>query len=342
MKAVICRGYGPPEHVLQIADVDEPAVADDEVLVHVHAASVNAADWHLVRGVPSIARLQVGFRRPTFGVPGCDFAGRVETVGKNVTALSAGDDVLGSSFMQGFGAFAERVAVPESLVARKPSNMTFEQAAALPLAASTALQGLRDHGHMEAGHRVLIVGASGGVGTFAVQIAKALGGHVTGVCSGRNADLVRSLGADSVIDYTTADFTDGGRRYDLILQAAGAHTATACRRALNAGGTLVQISGTSDNRWIGPLDRIIAGRLLSPFVSQTITTFTVRPNGKDLQLLTALAEAGKVNPVVDRTYPLADIHDAFRHIEGGHARGKVVVTVDPKIAVIESKEHTYS
>ena len=342
MKAIICRGYGPPEDVLELTDVDEPSVADDEVLVGVHATSVNAADWHLVRGVPSIARLQLGLRKPSFGVPGCDVAGRVEAVGKDVTTLRPGDEVFASPFMHGFGAFAERVSVPENLVAPKPSNLTFEQAAAVPLAASTALQGLRDHGRMEAGHRVLIVGASGGVGTFAVQIAKALGAEVTGVCSTRNTDMVRSLGADSVIDYTKTDFTDGSRRYDVILQAAGTHAATACRRALTTRGTLVQISGTSDNRWIGPLDRIITGRLLSPFVSQTITTFTVRPNRQDLEFLRGLIEAGKVNPVVDRTYPLADIHDAIRHVEAGHTRGKVVVTVDSKTANIDLKERTYS
>ncbi|HEV3362996.1 MAG TPA: NAD(P)-dependent alcohol dehydrogenase [Acidimicrobiia bacterium] len=342
MKAILCRGYGRPDDVLQLADIDEPDVADGEVLVGVHAASVNAADWHLVRGVPSIARLQVGLRKPSFGVPGCDLAGRVEAVGKGVTSLRVGDEVFASSFMHGFGSFAERLSIPESLVAPKPSNLTFEEAAAVPLAGSTALQGLRDHGRIEAGHRVLIVGASGGVGTFAVQIAKALGAEVTGVCSTRNTDMVRSLGADHVVDYTKEDFTDGDRRYDLILQAAGTHSATACRRALTTKGTLVQISGTSDNRWIGPLDRIIAGRLLAPFVTQTITTFTVRPNRQDLEFLGALIEAGKVSPAVDRTYPLAGIHDAIRHVEGGHARGKVVVTVGAKTASIESKEPTYS
>ncbi len=232
MKAIICRGYGPPEEVLHLVDVDEPAVADDEVLVRVHATSVNPADWHLVRGVPSIARLQFGWRTPSFGVPGCDLAGRVEAVGRDVTIFGRGDEVFASPFMHGFGTFAEQVSVPAGLVARKPSNLTFEQAAAVPLAALTALQGLRDHGHIEAGDSVLIVGASGGVGTFAVQIAKALDAEVTGVCSTRHTDMVRSLGANHVIDYTKADFADGSRRYDVILQAAGAHTATACRRAL--------------------------------------------------------------------------------------------------------------
>ena len=327
MRAIICQGYGPPQDVLHLADVDEPAAADDEVLVRVHATSINAADWHFIRGVPSIARLQFGLRKPRFGVPGCDVAGRVEAVGKDVSTFHRDDEVFASSFMHGFGTFADRVAVPQSLVARKPSNLTFEQAAAVPLAASTALQGLRDHGHLEAGHSVLIVGASGGVGTFAVQIAKALGAEVTGVCSTSHTDMVRSLGADRVIDYTKVDFTDGNRRYDLILQAAGAQSATACRRALTTKGTLVQISGTSDNRWIGPVDRIVTGRLLSPLVSQTITSFTVQPNRRDLELIGTLIEAGKVSPVIDRTYPITDIGDAIRHVEAGHTGGKVVITV---------------
>jgi NADPH:quinone reductase-like Zn-dependent oxidoreductase len=338
MRAIICRGYGPPDKVLRLADIDEPDVADDEVLVGVHATSINAADWHIVRGAPSIARLQLGLRKPSVRVPGCDVAGRIAAVGRDVTTLRVDDEVFASSFMHGFGTFAERVSLPERLVAPKPSSLTFEQAAAVPLAASTALQGLRDHGHIEVGHNVLIVGASGGVGTFAVQIAKALGAEVTGVCATRNTDMVRSLGADHVIDYTRADFTEGSQRYDLILQAAGAQSAAACRRALTTDGTLLQISGTSDRRWIGPLGRVITGRLLSPFVSQTITSFTVRPNRLDLEFLGTLIESGKVNPVIDRTYPLTDIHDAIRLVESGHTRGKVVVTVAAKTADISSKE----
>ena len=332
MRAIICRGYGPPDKVLQLADIDEPAVADDEVLVRVHATCINAADWHVVRAVPSIARFQFGLLKPSFSVPGCDVAGSVEAVGKDVTTLRRGDEVFATSFMHGFGTFAERVSVPESLVARKPPNLTFDQAAAVPLAASTALQGLRDHGHIEAGHAVLIVGASGGVGTFAVQIAKALGAEVTGVCSTRHTEMVRSLGADHVIDYTEADFADGGRRYDLILQAAGTHSAAACRRALTTNGTLVQISGDSSNRWVGPLSRIVAGRLLSPFVTQTLTSFTVRPNRQDLEFIGTLIEAGEVVPVIDQNYPLADIHDAIRHVEAGHTAGKVVVSVGAQTA----------
>ncbi|HVL06025.1 MAG TPA: NAD(P)-dependent alcohol dehydrogenase [Acidimicrobiales bacterium] len=332
MRAVACLGYGPPEDVLQLAEVDEPAVADDDVLVRVHATSVNPADWHLVRGTPSIARLQTGLRRPSFSVPGCDIAGRVESVGGSVTALRPGDEVFATSFMHGFGTFAEQVSVPERLVARKPSNLTFAQAAAVPLAACTALQGLRDHGRIDAGQRVLVVGASGGVGTFAVQIAKALGAEVTGVCSTRNGDMVRGLGADHVIDYTEADFTRGSRRYDLILQAAGSHSARACRRALTADGTLVQISGDSPNRWVGPLGRITTGRLLSALVSQRITSFTVQPNRQDLDFIRSLVEAGTVAPLIDRTYPLTHIHDAIRHVETGHARGKVAVTISATAA----------
>ena len=332
MRAIACLGYGPPEDVLQLADVDEPTVADDEVLLRVHATSVNPADWHLVRGVPSIARLQLGLRRPSFRVPGCDIAGRVESVGRDVTTLRPGDEVFATSFMHGFGTFAEQVSVPERLVAHKPSNLTFEQAAAVPLAACTALQALRDHGRIDAGQHVLVVGASGGVGTFAVQIAKALGAEVTGVCGPSNTDMVRALGADHVIDYTSADFSRGSRRYDLILQAAGAQSARACRRALTPNGRLVQISGDSSNRWTGPLGRILIGRLLSPFVSQSITSFTVVPNRQDLDLIRDLTEAGKVHPVIDRTYPMSDIHDAIRHVEAGHTRGKVVVTISATAA----------
>lgn len=337
MRAIICRGYGPPDEVLRLTDVDEPVVGDDDVLVRVHATSVNAADWHIVRADPSIARLQMGLRKPSFAIPGCDFAGVVDSVGKDVTTVGPGDEVFASSFMHGFGAFAERVSVSERLVAPKPSNLTFEQAAAVPLAAMTALQGLRDHGHVGAGDKVLIVGASGGVGTFAVQIARALGAEVTGVCSTANTEMVRSLGAHHVIDYTAADFTDGSRRYDLILQAAGTSSARACRRALTAKGTLLQISGTSDNHWIGPLSRMLSGRLLSPFVSQTITSFTVQPNGDDLGVLRTMVEAGEVAPVVDRTYSLTDIHDAVRHVETGHARGKVVVTLETSPARTDSQ-----
>jgi NADPH:quinone reductase-like Zn-dependent oxidoreductase len=254
-------------------------------------------------------------------------AGRVEAVGKNVTTLRPGDEVFGSPFMHGFGAFAERVSVPEELLVPKPANLSFEQAAAVPLAASTALQGLRDYGGIEPGHKVLIVGASGGVGTFAVQIAKSFGTEVTGVCSTRNVGMVRSLGADHVIDYTQEDFTRSGWKYDLIFQLAGTRSPSECRHALTSKGTLVLISGDSDGRWIGPVARIIKALVLSPFVSQKMASFTVKPNKEDLQFLKQLIEAGKVTPVIDRTYPLSEVPEAIRYLENGHARGKVVIRV---------------
>ena len=232
MRAITCTGYGRPTDVLAPADVDEPAVEDDHVLVEVHAASVNPADWHLIRGIPYLARLQIGLRRPSFEIPGSDFAGVVAAVGPAVTTVRPGDEVYGTTFMAGFGAFAERVAVPERLLTHRPRNVSFEDAAAVPLAASTALQALRDHGKVEPGQRVLIIGASGGVGTFAVQLAKHLGATVTGVCSTNNVELVRSLGADHVIDYTIDDVTETTDRYDLVLQVAGTHRASRLRRLL--------------------------------------------------------------------------------------------------------------
>ncbi|MCU1487509.1 MAG: NAD(P)-dependent alcohol dehydrogenase [Actinomycetia bacterium] len=332
MKAVTTRRYGAPDDVLALADVDDPTIADDQVLVQVHAASVNPVDWHLVRGTPYLARLKFGLRRPKVRIPGSDVAGTVRAIGPNVTSVQVGDEVFGTSFLRGFGAFAELVPLPEQLVARKPERLTFEHAAALPLAASTALQALRDHGRIAAGQRVLVVGASGGVGTFAVQLAKSFGAEVTAVCSTRNLELVRSLGADHVLDYTTTDFTAGGPRFDLILQAAGTHSPTACRRALERRGTLISISGDSTNRWIGPLDRMVAAALRTPFVSQRMTSFTVAPNRRDLDLLADLAVRGEVVPVIDRTYPLPDAPAAIRHVEDGHTRGKAVITVVPAVA----------
>ena len=327
MKAIVCHGYGSPDRVLRFTDIDEPVVTDDEVLVCVHAASVNPADWHIVRGEPYIARLQFGLRKPSLRVPGCDAAGQVEAVGKNVTTLRPGDEVFGSPFLRGFGALAERVSVSEDLLELKPANLSFDQAAAVPLAALTALQGLRDHGRIEPGHQVLIIGASGGVGTFAVQIARSFGAEVTGVCSTRNVDMVRSLGAHHVIDYTKEDFIEGGQRYDLVLQAAGTRSPSDARRALTSRGTLVQISGDSDGRWIGAVDRIIMARLLSPFVGQRMVSFTVRPNKQDLQTLKELIEAGTVTPVIDRAYSLSEVADAIRYLEEGHTQGKIGITV---------------
>ena len=326
MKAIVRDNYGPPD-VLELEDLSKPEPGGDGVLLRVHATSVNPADGHILRGDPYVSRLQLGLREPKDRVLGCDVAGRVEMIGESVRMLRPGDEVFGSPFMRGFGAFAEHVRISEDLLAPKPTTLSFEQAAAVPLAASAALQGLRDHGRIEPGHKVLIVGASGGVGTFAVQIAKSFDAEVTGVCSTRNVDLVRSLGADHVIDYTKEDFTQSGQKYDLIFQLAGTRSPSDCRRALTSKGTLVQISGDSDDRWIGPVDRIIKALVLSPFVSQKMASFTVKPNKEDLQFLKQLIEAGKLTSVIDRTYSLSETPEAIRYLENGHARGKVVITV---------------
>jgi NADPH:quinone reductase-like Zn-dependent oxidoreductase len=326
VKAIVRGRYGSPD-VLELTEIDKPEPGDDEVLVRVHAASVNPADWHFLRGTPYIARLQLGLRKPKDRVLGCDVAGRVEAVGKDVTMFRPGDDVFGSPFMHGLGAFAEYVCVPEDLLAPKPATLSFEEAAAVPLAASTALQGLRDHGRIEPGHKVLIIGASGGVGTFAVQIAKSFDAEVTGVCSTRNVDMVRSLGADHIIDYTKEDFTQSGQQYDLIFQLAGTRSPSECRSALTSNGTLVISSGESEGRWIGPVDRVIKALVLSALVSQKLATFTVKPNSEDLQLLKQFIEDGTLTLVIDRTYRLAQVPEAIRYLEEGHARGKVVITV---------------
>jgi NADPH:quinone reductase-like Zn-dependent oxidoreductase len=326
VKAIVRGRYGSPD-VLELTEIDKPEPGDDEVLVRVHAASVNPADWHFLRGTPYIARLQLGLRKPKDRVLGCDVAGRVEAVGKDVTMFRPGDDVFGSPFMHGLGAFAEYVCVPEDLPAPKPATLSFDHAAAVPLAASTALQGLRDHGRIEPGHKVLIIGASGGVGTFAVQIAKSFDAEVTGVCSTRNVDMVRSLGADHIIDYTKEDFTQSGQQYDLIFQLAGTRSPSECRSALTSNGTLVISSGESEGRWIGPVDRVIKALVLSALVSQKLATFTVKPNRRDLQLLRQFIEDGTLTLVIDRTYRLAQVPEAIRYLEEGRARGKVVITV---------------
>jgi NADPH:quinone reductase-like Zn-dependent oxidoreductase len=279
----------------------------------VYAASVNPADWHLVRGQPYIARLSYGMRKPRSRIPGCDVAGQV-VAGPDVTTLHRGDEVFGSPFPS-CGAFAKRVRVAEDRLVLKPSNLSFDHAAAVPVAALTALQGLRDHGRVEPGHKVLIIGASGGVGSFAVQIAKSLGADVTGVSSTRNLDTVRSLGADHVIDYTEDDVTEAGQRFDVILQVAGTRSPSGCRRALTPTGTLVQISGDSDGRWIGPVARVVTARLLSPFVSQARASFVAKPNKQDLQLLKQLIEAGTIIPVISRTYSLSEVPGAIRSVK---------------------------
>ncbi len=327
MRAIAFERYGPPGEVLHAAEVEQPAIAPDEALVRVRAASVNAADWHLIRGEPYVARLSFGPRRPRHRVPGCDVAGEVVAVGGSVTALRPGDEVYGSPFPR-FGAFAELVPVPEGQLDLKPAGLSFEQAAAVPVAALTALQALRDHGRVEPGRRVMIIGASGGVGTFAVQIAKHLGAEVTGVCSTAKVDLVRSLGADHVIDHTAARVPEPGGRYDLILQAGGTASPSECRRALARDGTLIAISGDAEGRWIGPIARVLAAGLSSPFVSQRLTSFTARPKREDLRLLRELIEAGDVRPVIDGTRSLDEVPEAVRHLEEGRARGKTVIVVE--------------
>jgi NADPH:quinone reductase-like Zn-dependent oxidoreductase len=327
VKAIVHDTYGAPAEVLRLRDVPRPTPGDDEVLVRVRAASVNPADWHLIRGVPYIARLQFGLRAPKHTVAGCDLAGQVEEVGRAVTAFRPGDEVFGAPALRGFGAFAEYAAVPQDVLAPKPTNLSFEHAAAVPLAALTALQGVRDHGRTQAGQRVLVIGASGGVGTFAVQIATSLGAEVTGVCSTRNVDLVRSLGAVHVIDYTQHDVTRGAQRYDVVLQVAGTASPSDLRRVLTPKGTLLLSSGESRGRWLGPVARMLRATVLSPFVGQRLGSFIATTKAADLEYLRELIEAGAIAPVIDRSYPLAQVPEAIAYLEEGHARGKVVVTV---------------
>jgi len=326
VKAIVCGEYGPPE-ALELAEIDEPEVGDDGVLVRVRAASVNPLDWHFLRGEPYLMRLQSGLRRPKTHGLGADLAGRVARVGASVTRFRPGDAVFGDVAGCRGGSLADSVCAPEDRLCPMPANLTFEQAASVPVAGLTALQGLRDHGRIQDGQRVLIIGASGGVGTFAVQIAKSFGAHVTGVCSTPNVELVRSLGADRVIDYTREDFARGGRRYDLVFQLAGTQSASDCRRALTRKGTLVPSSGAGGGRWLGPMARLARALVSSPFVSQRIAFYVARMNVRDLDFLKELIEEGRVTPVIDRTYPLSETPAAIRYLEQGHARGKVVVTV---------------
>ena len=325
MKAIVFHEYGSPD-VLELQDVDKPVVKDDEVLVRIHAASVNAGDWHFMRGDPYVFRLQAGLVKPKNNGLGMDLAGQVEGVGKNVTKFRPNDEVYADVYGESGGAFAEYMCVSEHLLGLKPVNLTFEQAAAVPVSALTALQGLRNHGEIQQGQKVLIVGASGGVGTFAVQIAKSFGAEVTGVCSTGNVDMVRSICADHVIDYTQEDFTKGELRYDLILQLAGTASPSDCRGALTPEGTLVLSSGEG-GPWFGPIGRIINALVSSLFVSQTLRTFTAKPNSEDLAVVKELIEAGKLTPIIDRTNQLSEVPDAIRYLEEGHTRGKVVITV---------------
>jgi NADPH:quinone reductase-like Zn-dependent oxidoreductase len=323
MNALVYDRFGPPD-VVDLREIEKPAPADDEVRVRVHAISVNPVDWHMMTGLPVIARIQTGFRKPKTGRLGGDFAGTVDAVGENVTEFQAGDEVFGVRH----GAIAGYVCVGEDrAVAAKPPRLTFEEAAAVPVAAFTALQGLRDKGKIEPGQRVLINGASGGVGTFAVQIAKAFGGEVTGVCSPRNVELVRSIGADHVIDYTKEDFTEGSRRYDLLLDVAGNHVWSEYKRILEPNGTHVRVGGPKTNRVIGPLGQVLRLQLSAVPSSQKTTFFIANPNKADLLVLSELIESGKVTPVIDRRYELAEVADALEYLGAGHARGKVVVTV---------------
>lgn len=322
MKAVVQHAYGSAD-VLLLEDMDRPEITDDEVLIGVRAAAVNHADWVYTTGRPLIARLAFGMGKPKEIVRGKDIAGVVEAVGKNVTRFRLGDEVYAEVEA---GGFAEYVSVPEKLLAHKPANLSFGQAATVPLSARTALQGLRDGGKVRPGQRVLINGASGGVGTFAVQIAKALGAEVTAVCSARNAELVRSLGADHVVDYTREDFTKSARRYDVILDLIGNHSLTECRRALSRTGTLVLSSGTG-GRVLGPMGRILRALALSPFISQNLRTFTATPGQAALDELRDLIEAGDVTPAIDRTYPLSEVPEAIRYFAEEHTRGKIVISV---------------
>ena len=323
MKAIVQHGYGAPADVLKLTEVDTPAVGDQEVLVSVRASSANPWDWHFIRGEPLLMRPAGigGIRTPKFLIPGGDLAGTVAQVGAQVTGFAPGDHVYGF----GHGAFAEYVAVPQGNLARKPSNLTFEQAAAVPLGAITAIQGLRA-GELQVGQHVLVLGASGGVGTFAVQIAKHLNAEVTGVCSTGNLDLVRRLGADHVIDYTNQDIFTGPARYDLVFQLGGTYAPAAIRKVLTAKGTLIQSYGDG-NRWFGPIGNMIKAAVLSPFVGQTLKSFTARETTESLDEITDLIETGQLTPVIDRTYPLAEAAQAVALVEQGRPAGKVTVTV---------------
>lgn len=324
MEAVVQAQYGEAHDVLRLEEIDKPEIGDDEVLVRVHAAGVDRGVWHLMTGLPYPIRIAgYGLRAPKTGVRGRDVAGCVEAVGKEVTTLQPGDEVFGIAE----GSFAEYACARADKLAPKPDNLTFEQAAAVAVSALTALQGLRDHARVQPGHKVLIIGASGGVGSFAVQIAKALGGEVTGVCSTTKVDMVRSIGADHVIDYTQDDIADAGQRYDVILDTAGNRSLSQLRHALTPHGRLVIVGGETGGRWLAGNDRQLRAIALSPFVGQTLKTFICSENNEDLMVLKDLIESGQVTPAIDRSYPLREVPAAIGHMEEGRARGKVVITV---------------
>ena len=323
MKAIVQSIYGSAD-VLEFIDIDIPVVGDSDVLVRVHAAGIHIGDWHVMTGLPYLLRV-VGFglRAPKVRVRGIDVAGTVESVGKNITEFRAGDDVFGTCE----GAFAGYACTPESNLALKPANLTFEQAAVIPTSAFAALQALRDRGVIQSGQKVLIVGATGGVGIFAVQIAKAFGAEVTGVCSTTTMESARSLGADHVIDYSKEDFSKSDQRYDLILDTGGNRSLSDLRRVLRPHGTLVLIGAEGGNRLLGGTTKWIQALLVSPFVRQHLRPLSSKPNKKDLLLVKELIEAGKITPVIDRKFALSEVPDAFRYLEKGHGRGKVVITV---------------
>jgi NADPH:quinone reductase-like Zn-dependent oxidoreductase len=326
MKAIIYNDYGPP-HVLTCEEIERPTPGDNEVLIKVRSASVNPLDWHFVRGIPYFLRMISGLRKPKNARLGVDVSGQVEVVGRNVTQFKPGDEVFGTCL----GAFAEYACSQENKLALKPARLTFEQAAALPVAAITALQGLRDKGRIQPGQKVLIIGAAGGVGTFAVQIAKFYGAEVTGVCSTRNVEMVRSIGADHVVDYTKSDFTQGDQRYDIILDNVGNRSFGDCRRVMTAKGILVSNGGGSlsenDGSLIGPLTGSIPALVSSLFMNQKFVTLMASTTNVELTVLKELVDAGKLTPVIDRSFGLTEVPEAIRYLEKGHARGKVVIHV---------------
>ncbi len=322
MRAVVQDDYGPLDEVLRVEEVEQPVVADGEVLVRIHAASIHIGDCYAMRGVPYMLRPMYGLRKPKARIPGTDIAGTVEQAGPGAKRLKAGDEVFGWCE----GAFADLTSTTEDTLAQKPADFTFEQAAALGVSAFTALQGLRDHGHVEAGQQVLIVGASGGVGTFAVQIAKAFGAEVTGVCSTRNIEMVKSIGANHVIDYTAVDFTQGERRYDLIFDNVGSYSLSDTRRALAPKGSLLS-NGAPVSGWIGGVDHVLKVMVSSMFVRQQSKPFVSQPNAADLATLKELAETGQITPVIDRTFPLAETAAAAQHVGERHTQGTTVISV---------------
>lgn len=322
MKAIVQDAYGPAE-VLELRDIPKPAIGDDDVLIRVHAAGLDPSVWHLMTGIPYLVRLMFGLRRPRTAALGWDVSGVVEEAGKNVKDFQPGDEVFGSCR----GSFAEYASARADRLVLKPANLTLEQAAAVTVSASTALQALRNAGNVQPGQHVLVIGAGGGVGTFAIQIAKALGAKVTGVCSTAKTDLVRSIGADHAIDYTREDFVDGPVRYDLILDMAGNRSVPQVRRALTPRGTLVAVGGEGGGRWFGGLGESLVWLAASPFMRKKYRLLMASVRKEDLQTLKELIEAGKVRPVIDRTYPLSEVPEAIRSWERGHARGKVVITV---------------